>query len=186
ALMLQLFGTSELLSRIGVIGSLAILPVTLGAGSLAMWIAPTLASASMVKGADVLFRYSINDATTQILYLPVAPHARVSSKAFIEGVVKPSAIGLCGLGLLAYRHWVGTNLLHLAWFGLLLCVIWSAIVASLRSRYVQSLEANLRHRPLDLRIGALRRDASAHDVLLRALQSPDPHEVLHALELLPQ
>ena len=78
AIGLQLFGTSRLLNRAGVIGSLAVLPIVPGAGRLGPGIvAGTLWAASMVKGADTLFRYSVNDATTQILYLPGAgPGAR--------------------------------------------------------------------------------------------------------------
>ena len=61
AIGLQLFGTSRLLNRAGVIGSLAVLPVSLAAGDLALVLFPALWAASMAKGADTLFRYSVNE-----------------------------------------------------------------------------------------------------------------------------
>ena len=55
---------------------------------------PALWAASITKGADTLFRYSVNDATTQILYLPVPSQARVAAKAFIDFLFSPQAQSL--------------------------------------------------------------------------------------------
>ncbi len=186
ALVLQLFGTSRLLNRAGVVGALAVLPLSLGFGNVALAIFPALWAASMAKGADTLFRYSINDATTQILYLPVPAQARVSAKAFIDGVVKPVAIGLSGLGLAAYRAWGGGDPYRLAWFSILLCGGWLAVVVSLRSKYLKSLQENLKNRRLDLESARHQvNDSSTNLVLERALASDDSREVLNALALLP-
>ena len=106
ALGLQLFGTGRILNRAGVVGALSILPSALGLGSLGVALVPGLWAASFVKGSDALFRYSVNDATSQILYLPVAPNGRASAKAFIDSVVKPLSIGAAGLAQMAI--WGGT------------------------------------------------------------------------------
>lgn len=186
ALGLQLFGTSKLLSRAGVVGALALLPVTLGLGNLSLALFPKLFAATLAKGADALFRYSVNDATTQILYLPAPPQARASAKAFIDSVVKPAAIGLAGLGLLGYRYAFGGELRYLAVLALLLCVGWGLLLLLLRGQYIESLQANLRSRRLDLSDARNQvTDASTGKVLVRALESDDPREVLNALELLP-
>jgi AAA family ATP:ADP antiporter len=186
ALVLQIFGTGRLLNRAGVIGSLALLPLSLIFGNFALMVVPALWAATLAKGADTLFRYSVNDPTTQILYLPIAPQARASAKAFIDSVVKPVAIGVCGVGLAGYRVWLGGNPYHLAWVAFLLSGVWLAIVASLRSQYIRSLQDNLRNRRLDLESGRHRElDGSSNGVLVRALSSADSREVLNALELLP-
>jgi AAA family ATP:ADP antiporter len=186
ALGLQLFGTGRILSRVGVIGALSVLPLALGGGSLVLALLPVLWSAAMVKGADNLFRYSINDATSQILYLPVSPNARASAKAFIDSVVKPVSIGVAGLALLGYRAVFGGDPWTLAWVAVALCAVWLGVVLALRSRYVRSLQDNLRHRRLDLESAPYRvQDGAAIRVLTRALESGDPREVLNALELLP-
>ncbi len=186
ALVLQLFGTSKILNRAGVIGSLAVLPVSLALGNFALIIFPVLWAASMAKGADTLFRYSINDATTQILYLPVPAQARASAKAFIDSVIKPMAIGLAGLALAGYRAWGGGDPYRLAWLTLALSGVWISVVVGLRSKYIRSLQDNLKNRKLDLASARYKvLDASTNKVLVRALESADSREVLNALLLLP-
>lgn len=186
ALGLQLFGTSRLLNRAGVVGSLAVLPLSLTLGNAALVLFPALWAASITKGADTLFRYSVNDATTQILYLPVPSQARVAAKAFIDGVVKPTAIGLAGITLKLWGVFVGKDPYRLAWISLALGGAWLAVVSSLRSRYIKTLQDNLKNRRLDLagaRVNVV--DGSTSGVLERALASDDTREVLNALALLP-
>ncbi|MFT3836441.1 MAG: Npt1/Npt2 family nucleotide transporter [Myxococcaceae bacterium] len=186
AMVLQLFGTSKLLNRAGVIGSLSVLPGSLLLSNLFLGIFPGLWAAAAAKGSDTLFRYSINDATTQILYLPVPPQARVAAKAFIDGVVKPVAIGLSGLVLAGYRHWGSGDPYHLGWVSFVLCGAWIAVVISLRPHYLKTLQENLRTRRLDLESARHKvLDGSTNQVLLKALQSNDSREVLNALLLLP-
>jgi ATP:ADP antiporter, AAA family len=186
ALGLQLFGTSRLLNRAGVVAALAVLPLSLTLGNAALVLFPTLWAASLTKGADTLFRYSVNDATTQILYLPVPSQARVAAKAFIDGVVKPLAIGVAGLTLKVWGMTVGKDPYRLAWISLVLGGAWLAVVSSLRSRYIKTLQENLKHRRLDLSTArAAVVDASTGTVLERALASDDTREVLNALALLP-
>jgi AAA family ATP:ADP antiporter len=186
ALGLQLFGTSRLLNRAGVVAALAVLPLSLTLGNAALVLFPTLWAASLTKGADTLFRYSVNDATTQILYLPVPSQARVAAKAFIDGVVKPTAIGLAGLVLKAWGLLVGKDPYRLAWISLVLGGAWLAVVSSLRSRYIKTLQENLKHRRLDLSTARTTVvDASTSRVIERALASDDTREVLNALALLP-
>jgi AAA family ATP:ADP antiporter len=187
ALGLQLFGTSRLLQRAGVVGALAVLPFSLMVGNLTLAIFPLLWAASMAKGADTLFRYSVNDATTQILYLPVPAQARAAAKAFIDSVVKPMAIGLSGLFLAGYKTWTDGSPAPLAWASILLTIGWLFVVTTLRSQYIKSLQDNLKNRKLDLS-GVTRNqamDGSTNNVLIKALESKDSREVLGALDLLP-
>ncbi len=187
AIGLQIFGTNSLLTRVGVVGSLAVLPVSVLGGSLAFTVAPGLWTAALAKGADSLFRYSVNDATTQILYLPVASHARAAAKAFIDGVLKPAAIGAAGMFLLAYSGWLHLPPRLLAPLCVALGVGWTAVVISLRSKYLQSLQDTLKGRRLQLAAAASRggQDAGTQGVVIRALESRDPREILSALALLP-
>lgn len=186
ALALQLFGTGRLLNRVGVIGAAAVLPASLLFGNAALVFAPALWAAAATKGADTLFRYSVNDATTQILYLPVPAQARVAAKAFIDGVIKPSAIGLAGVTLAAYRTVGGGNPYNLAWVSLVLCLVWLAVVSSLRGKYLKTLQENLKQRRLNLDIAHHHVvDGSTSLVLSKALASDDDREVLNALQLLP-
>src|SRR5262249_62038699 len=117
----------------------AILPPSPATGTLLLAAFPMLWATAVIKGADALFRYSINDATSQMLYLPVAPHARAPTKAFIDGVLKPIAIGLGGLVLLGYRQWLSGDPFRLALPTLALCIAWTGVVLAPPSRYLPSL-----------------------------------------------
>lgn len=182
---MQVFATGRLLRVAGVIGALAVLPASLGLGGLALALFPSLWAATAAKGADALFRYSVNDASTQILYLPVPPHDRAASKALIDGVVKPVAIAGAGLALALWQRF-GGGMAPLAWAGVVLCLLWLTIVLGLHSQYVRVLQQNLTRPRADLEaLGASLVDAAGRDVLGRALQSEDSREVLNALELLP-
>lgn len=186
AVALQLFGTGRILARAGVIGALAILPLALGGGSLLVALWPTIYAVVVLKGADILFRYSVNDATSQILYLPVPSSGRASAKAFVDAVAKPASIGVAGLLLLGYGTWFGGEPAHLAWLSAVLCGGWLVLVFALRPGYLRSLQDNLKARRLNLESERYRvRDRSTNDVLVSALESGDAREVLNALELLP-
>jgi ATP:ADP antiporter, AAA family len=187
ALVVQLVGTSRLLARFGVTVGLALLPASIGLGATMLLIWPGLASASVTRGADNLFRYTINDATTQLLYVPVPANARGGAKAFIDGVIKPASIAGAGLLLTVYRGQFEVRTAPLAVTMVILCVVWLGVLAALRSRYITSLQDNLRRRQLDLDAakGRMAEGATAR-VLGKALESADSEEVLNALALLPQ
>lgn len=188
ALGLQLFGTGRLLNRLGVVSALAVLPVALAAGNLTLALWGTLWAAAAVKGADSLFRYTVNDATTQLLYLPVPANTRATAKAFIDGVVKSAAVGMAGLLLLCFRELFRTSPQALALLALALCAVWGAVVAAIRGGYIRTLEDALRNRrgSADEDVPLPLADAATNLVLLRALDSSDTPEVLAALELLPR
>jgi AAA family ATP:ADP antiporter len=97
ALGVQLIGTSRFLARFGVTAGLAVLPVSVGLGASGLLLWPGLITASLTRGADNLFRYTVNDATTQLLYVPVPANMRGGAKAFIDGVVKPASIAAAGM-----------------------------------------------------------------------------------------
>ncbi len=186
ALFVQFFATSRVLSGLGVIAALAILPTFLGVGSLGILLVPGLWSATFTKGSEFVFRYTINDATTQLLFLPVPASARGGAKAFIDGVIKPAAIAGSGLLLLAYKACVGNRVGPVGVASALSALGWGLVVFKLRGHYVRSLQDTLRRRRLDLESARHHiYDGATSKVLLRALESPEPQEVLNALEMLP-
>ena len=187
ALLMQFFGTARVLNRFGVIAALAILPFFLGCGSVAMLVWPILATATFSKGSEFVFRYTINDATTQLLYLPISAAARAGAKGFIDGVIKPAAIAVSGLMLLFYKgSSFKDSVVPVSIASALACLGWGLIVFRLRGEYVKTLQDTLRRRRLDLESARHRiSDGATQKVLLKALESEDGREVLNALELLP-
>ena len=187
ALAVQIWVTGRVLERHGILASLLPLPVglALGSGASAVMAAPGLFVSSLAKGSDTIFRYTINDASMQLLYVPVAAHVRGRAKAFIDGVLKPGSVAVAGAALLFYKHAGGSGR-PLTAAVLLLVAGWVVLLVRARGEYVHSLVESLERRHLDLS-GA--QFAGVNDATLRALRTAlrgDPATVLHALTLVQQ
>ncbi len=182
--VIQFFVTGRILERYGVLLALLILPIAMffGAGTLLM--APALWSATLLKGNEAVFRYTINDATVQLLYLPVPAHFRGRAKALIEGILRPSAIGLSGVLLI----WVlpGLPASTLGWWLLFLIIAWVALAIEARQQYYHSLASTLQSRRLHFgEVSGLIPDEAAYRFLRQSLTDPDEQNVLHALDMIP-
>src|SRR5437764_1301018 len=187
ALAIQIWVTGRVLERYGILASLLPLPVGLAFGSATAAVVPnpTLFMSSLAKGSDTIFRYTINDASMQLLYVPVQAHVRGRAKAFIDGVLKPTAIALTGAVLLFYKQSGGSGR-PLTAAVLLLVGLWILLLARARNEYVHSLVESLERRHLDLNSAAF---AGLNEATLRALRTAlrsDPATVLHALTLVQQ
>ena len=188
---IQFVVTGRLLERSGIVVALAVLPVALSAGAasiLAVPLVSALVAATLVKGAENVFRYTINDATMQLLYVPVPSHRRGRAKAFIDGIIKPGSIAASGLILYGVGRSVAVEQLafNLAYVDLALLVGWLGLVLVVRREYVRSLIDTLRSHRLDLsgRWSPVV-DESTHRLLQQRLQTDDETEILITLELLP-
>ncbi len=187
ALAVQIWVTGRVLERHGILASLLPLPVglALGSGASAAIATPGLFVSSLAKGSDTIFRYTINDASMQLLYVPVPAQVRGRAKAFIDGVLKPSSVALAGVVLFFYKHAGGSGR-PLTAAVLLLVGAWVFLLVRARGEYVRSLVESLERRHLDLS-GA--QFAGVNDATLRALRTAlggDPATVLHALTLVQQ
>ena len=187
ALGVQIWITGRVLERYGILASLLPLPVGLafGSGSAAAMANPGLFVSSLAKGSDTIFRYTINDASMQLLYVPVQAHVRGRAKAFIDGVLKPTAIALTGAVLLFYKQSGGSGR-PLAGAVLLLVGLWVLLLVKARAEYVRCLVESLERRHLDLSGTAF---AGVNEATLHALRTAlkgDAATVLHALTLVQQ
>jgi ATP/ADP translocase len=183
-IVIQALATARILERFGVTVSLLLLPIALMVGTV-FWIAtPILLSATLLKGADSTLRYTVNDATVQLLYLPVPSYLRGRAKAFIDGIIRPVSIGIAGISL----AWILPNLAPaaLGWILFVLLLGWIAITFLVRKEYLASLVSTLKARRLDFSNGSrLIPDQAASQALLEALEDPDEENVLHALGMIP-
>ncbi|MCA9549459.1 MAG: MFS transporter [Myxococcales bacterium] len=190
ASLVQFFITGRLLERSGIVVALCVLPVAMlsGAGAMLLPFVAAVAAASIAKGAEVVFRYTVNDATMNLLYIPVPAHHRGRAKAFIDGILKPVSIGASGVVMFVLGRWVGADRLahDLAWLDLVMLSVWVLMVVGIRKEYVRSLIDTLRSRRLDLS-GAWSPviDDGTKRALKDRLLSDDEAHILHALEILP-
>lgn len=183
---IQFLLTGRLIQRFGILICLLFLPVSLLAGSSVFLLVPALWSATLLKGADTVLRYTVNDATIQILYLPVPGHSRGRAKAFIDGILKPCAQGITGLAIAWTTSLVAHRVHYLGVGTLAVLAAWVVMVAGLKHEYVRSLMSTLRQRRIRFgRSGLVITDARAVETLQQTLGERDEQHVLNALEMLP-
>lgn len=192
ACLTQFFVTGRLIERAGLIPALLVLPGMMAVGVGTMAFVPTVSAlfaVTLAKGAENIFRYTVNDATTQLLYSPVPAARRGRAKAFIDGILKPSSIGISGVGLFLLGRSIPPRdfALDLTWVVGLLLALWVALVLRMKRAYVHSLIDSLHDRRLDF-AGSWTPafDERAISALKGRLRSSDDQEVLHALEILPK
>lgn len=197
--IIQFVFTSRILEHFGLLVALTLLPSAMLTGSLGLGLAPLLPALMMVvftKGSENCLRYTVNDSTLQLLYLPLPASVRGRAKTFIDGVLKPVSIGVAGL-LLAVL--VGSLKAvfpsmptlpslapsTLAWGVAVLLVVWIGLLVRLRSAYVESLVQTLEQRRLDFTTASFEvKDESTLQTLALALKATRLADVLHAIELL--
>ncbi len=186
AAVMQLALTGRILERFGVVAALLLLPVTLLGGLFAM--VSSLASAFMcavfTKGAENSFRYSITDATMQVLYTPVPSQARGRAKTFIDGVIKPMAGGLAGAAMVVLVGPLRLPLTSLAVVAAVLVACWIGLILLIRREYVKELLSTLRRRRLDFSDQGLTINDAPTVALLRSrLRGNDDTDILNSIEL---
>ena len=195
ACLIQFFMTTRILNRYGIVTALLVLPTALmlGATSIAFLggFVSMLAAATFTKGTENVTRYTLNNSTMQLLYVPVPSSQRGRAKAFIDGIIKPfcqgaSGLVILGLGFLVSETDKGAFASHLGKIDIVLLATWIALVLSLRTEYVRSLANTLKSRRLDFgRETTAVMDETTAKVLRDTLRTASESEILHALELLP-
>jgi len=190
ALLFQLVVTPLVLRRFGIASALLTMPVAFLSSTAALLGFPGLAAATAVKLSDNGLQYTIHDATMQILYFAFPTALRTRVRAILDAMVKPLGYSLGGVLLVVLSPASGApDLLHrVAWMGvasLAFGLVWVAVVPLVKRSYVDSLRKSLSRRQSD--VGDERElpdDATVRAVLLEALRSAVPAQVLFAMDRL--
>ncbi|HXK08141.1 MAG TPA: Npt1/Npt2 family nucleotide transporter [Vicinamibacteria bacterium] len=181
----QLLFTAGLLRRLGLGATLVLLPLGLLAGSAGFLVFGTLASAILLRGADKVFRYSIDRPAVELLYLPVPPALKLPAKSFIDTVAWRAGDGLAGLAVMAFATAGGLSPVQLALVNMPFIAAWIVLAARAHRRYVVTLGESLRQHRLDAeRASTAVLDRETTEMLTSRLAAVDPREILYALDLL--
>ncbi len=182
SLVIQVIATRWMLQRLGVAGALLVLPLALAAGEVGLLLVPGLVAATVLKAGDETFRFTVNDAASQLLFVPVPSRVRGRWKALVDSGWKPAAQLALGMVLLAYRAVAAGRIAPLVVLGLVAIAIWLGAIVRLRPAYVRALAETLRQRPAALEGSAL--SAEELEALRAALaRRGDPAELVAALSL---
>lgn len=180
---IQFFLTGRILERFGILVSLLVMPVSFLVGTVAMIFRPSLLTATFTKFCENALRYTINDPTTQLLFIPIQRGFRERSQAFLYGTVKPLTIGLAGLMLLFIADYLDES--SIGYFSLAMLLVWILAGFRIKRQYIINLVQGLKDRRLNLEDAKVNiNDDLTLTTLLEALDSPDENQVIYALDMI--
>jgi hypothetical protein len=168
------------LTRYGAYAGLLVLPVCVGAGTVAAIGFSALGLGSAIfwsivttKLLDEMLRGAFLIPVLKILCQPLPDRERLRVQAVRDSVVEPFAIGFSGVLLLVLTH-AAFQRNQLLWILLLVLVVFATLGAFLRRQYVRILNKSLPGRS----------DAGDVETLARGLESSDPNEVIRSFTLM--
>jgi ATP/ADP translocase len=182
---LQTFFTGRITKALGVLETLAIMPLFFLLGSLGQVFAPGLATATGTKFFENTLRYSVNDPVTQLLYLPLPSNLRLRALALASGTIKPWAMGGAGLLMLAVKPFAGTWPSAFSWIVFFLCTAWLALLIRLKRGYLGAVASGAEEarRLVWTRPRLDPNDPLVKETLLRTLREANPERIDYALTL---
>jgi AAA family ATP:ADP antiporter len=189
AFIFQLLFTARIHRRLGVSFALRVLPLVNSLTTLFFLLAAfflpglILPAAWLLKSGENGLRYSLDQATRELLFLPVPAYQRGKAKAFIDVFVQRSAKGLAALALLSVTFgWVTVP--QTVGFSLLWLLVWMLLLGSTQRRYITAFRQVLQHRDLRPEDALDLRDHGTLEALVEGLGSSEPRQVLYCLKLL--
>ncbi len=189
ALLFQLLFTARIHRKLGVGFAMRILPVAMLLGTTGVFAAATILPGALLTVCRLLkigengIRYSLDQATRELLFFPVPTGDRLKAKAYIDVFVQRSAKAGAGILTLPVTFGLMTPV-GAGWISLTLIGVWLSVTVALKRQYVASFRDGLRRRAVDAEIPLDLTDATALEVLVQALGSADQRQVMHSLELL--
>ena len=183
--VLQMLLTGRLLRSFGIRVTLLVLPTVFLGGSVVVLLAPMLLTACILKGSQLLLRYSLDKSSTELLYLPVVPpEIKSRIKSFIDGFVWRAADGVAGVALILFANQLKFSPGRVSLVNFVFLFGWIAIAYGVRREYLNVLRRAVERRTLDPeRTAAGVLDSTTTEVLARALERGGEQQVLYGLSL---
>jgi len=183
--VLQFFLTARLLRAAGVGVALLLLPISMLGGLAGMAFAPGLAAATVLRTIDGSVRYSIEQSTRDILYLPIPARVMYKVKAVIDMFVQRLAKGVGSILILAVTAWTGLDLSVLTIIALALAGFWTFAALRVKREYVEELRGFLSSAKLGEEARHPRRiDRLGASQITGLLESGEEEEIEYALSML--
>jgi len=185
----QLLFTSRIHRSRGVGAGMRVLPATVGIAQIAVVVALVVAPVAVYPMVWVLMiaegslRHSVDQATRELLFLPVPANLRVRAKAFIDVFAQRFAKGMAALLILPVTFaWLPPT--YVSWLTAAVLVFWFLVTGRVRNEYVREYRNGLKSGIIQPSGTIDPTDLTTITTLVQALGSSDPRQVLHSLQLL--
>jgi len=189
AFVFQLVFTTRIHRLLGVGFALRVLPASLSVGTIGLFLAAAVMPTALIpvalalKLAESGIRYSIDDSTRELLFLPVPATERIKAKTFLDLFVKRAAKGAAALLLFPVTlGWITP--LQAGWVSLVIIVFWIALTSKVTRQYVLSFRRGLEQKVVESGTPINLADVTTLEILIQSLGSTDPRQVLHSLDML--
>ena len=188
----HMFFTARIHRGLGIGVAMRMLPVYLGFATVGLMITANLfadpntlflMAAALLIGEKGL-RYSLDQATRELLFLPVPSKARFKAKSYIDVFIQRFAKGVGAIFVLIGGRFLGMSIVQVGIFSLGIIAVWLGVTVALRSSFVRSFRDGLRARSVDTQVPIDLSDTTSLEVMVQSLGSPDPRQVLNGLEML--
>ncbi len=187
--LFQLIFTGRIHRVLGVGVGMRVLPGTMAVLQtgvvLAILFAPTAFVWIMVWAAflsEGSLRHSVDQATRELLFMPVAEELRGKAKAFIDVFVQRFGKGAAAVLILVTIKFFPAESVSV--LTLALALVWLVLTLRARREYVTAFREGLKSGTLQPDATINLDDVTTVTTLVQSLGSADPRQVLHSLELL--
>jgi AAA family ATP:ADP antiporter len=183
-IVLQFFFTTAVVRRLGVGGTLQVMPVSLAGASLFTFASPSVLSASLARLVEASTRYTLSRTGTELFYMPLPLELRNRIKAFIDIFVDRAARGISGGLLILFTQWK-FGVRGVAMVTICITVPWVLLTIRAHREYVRTIRRRLEARRLDLDSARITvEDAETTQLLESTAFSSNPRQAAYALSLL--
>jgi hypothetical protein len=183
ALVTQLALGSWLFRAIGLHRALWVLPSLLFVGAAGVALGGGLVAALLLKGVDGSLRNSLHRTGSELLFVPLAPGVRARAKPLVDIVGQRGGQALASILILSESVLARGDVV-LAGAAAATALVWISLVAELKGLYLDVFRVALREGTLRPALDLPPVDLASLETLIGALNSPDDHEVLAAIDLL--
>jgi AAA family ATP:ADP antiporter len=187
--IVQLLFTQRIHRGLGVGVGMRVLPVSVGVTTVLLLLSFGVFPAGVVVLAWVLrlsetsLRHSVEQATRELLFLPVGQELRRRAKGFIDVFVQRLGEGV-GAVLLFPVTFALIGIGQVGWLTLVLVALWLWVTVAARREYVATFRRSLKSGTDARRATIDTRDLTTIMTLVQSLGSADARQVLLSLELL--
>jgi AAA family ATP:ADP antiporter len=185
SLLFQVLFAGTIIQRFGVGVSVLFLPLVMLGTSIWVFLSYGLVSILATKFGDGAFRYSINKAGIELLFLPIPPEIKKQAKTLIDMLAGQLAQGISGVLLLIFYNWLGLSVSQISLVSIVLTGVWLFLARATYREYIRSFRQALAKRQIDADTLVISiEDEATVNTLRSALTSSNKRQVIYALRLL--
>ena len=184
-IIIDLYITSRVLSRFGILIAILILPILLMIGSVGFLLSPILATVFLSKFSDQVFRFSLHNAAVQLFWVPVKKTIKIKLKPIIEGSIRTGLQGLSGVLIFIAVPIFNIPIHYLSLSIFLIIIFWIIRSFPLKRLYVDELQSAIEKRQLNFEELTLDiQDQTMVKTIETALNNSDDRQQIFALDII--